>query len=175
LLDDGKKGYLFEVDLHYPDNLHKLHNGYALCTENKIINNEMLNHFQAKDRKESKINKLVCSFEDKNKYVLNYRYLKQALELGLELKQVHRVIEYDQIDFMKGYILKNTTERTKAKSDFEKDFYKLMNNSVYGKTMENVRNRINFKLLASEDDLLGLRNIPKKFTYFNENLVGVHC
>jgi hypothetical protein len=172
--DKGDTGYLFEVDLHYPNHLHKLHNGYALCSENKIITNDMLNDFQAKNRKETKTKKLICSFEDKTKYVLNYRYLKFVLQQGLQLVKVHRVLEYQQSNFMAGYIQKNTTERMKAKSDFEKDFYKLMNNSVYGKTMENVRNRINYKLISSEEDILRLRNIPKRYTYFTKNLLGVH-
>jgi hypothetical protein len=174
LEDKGETGYLFEVDLHYPNHLHKLHNGYALCSENKIITNSMLNSFQSKHRKETETKKLVCSFEDKTKYVLNYRYLKFALKQGLELVKVNRVIEYEQMNFMEGYIQMNTTERTRAKSDFEKDFYKLMNNSVYGKTMENVRNRINYKLISNENEILRLRNMPKRFTYFNENLLGVH-
>jgi len=172
--DDVDKGYLFEVDLHYPDKLHQLHNGYALCSENKVIKNEMLNPFQAKDRKESRITKLVCSFEDKKEYVLNYRYLKQVLKLGLELRQVYRVIEYSQSDFMRNYIDKNTNKRKQAQNEFEKNFYKLMNNSVYGKTMENVRKRTHFKLLDSEESLLELRCLVKRFTYFNDNLVGVH-
>lgn len=75
---------------------------------------------------------------------------------------------------MEGYIMKNTNERAKAKNTFEKDFYKLMNNSVYGKTMENVRNRINFKLVSTEEKALNIRNTKKKFTIFNDNLVGVH-
>jgi hypothetical protein len=70
--------------------------------------------------------------------------------------------------------MKNTNERTKATNDFEKDFYKLMNNSVYGKTMENVRNRINFRLISSEEQALAIRNTRVKFTIFNESLVGVH-
>jgi hypothetical protein len=70
--------------------------------------------------------------------------------------------------------MKNTKERTTAKNDFEKDFYKLMNNSVYGKTMENVRNRINFKLISSEAEALALKNTRKSYTIFNEDLVGVH-
>jgi len=179
--NEGKKGYLFEVDLHYPKELHKLHNNYALCSENLQIENKMLNDFQIKDRKETDLSnatlglkKLVCSFIDKKSYVLNYRYLKLALKLGLQLIEVHRVIEYDQLDFMKDYILKNTNERKKAKSEFEIDFYKLMNNSIYGKTMENVRKRINFTLISSEEQALNLRNRAKSYTIFNENLVGVH-
>jgi hypothetical protein len=70
--------------------------------------------------------------------------------------------------------MKNTVERTKATNEFEKDFYKLMNNSVYGKTMENVRNRINFRLISSEKKALAIKNIRTKITIFNENLVGVH-
>ena len=114
----------------------------------------MLNDFQIEDRKETKIKKLVTNFYDKINYGVNYRLLKLYLKLGLKILKINRVLEYTQDDYMKSYIMKNTEERTKAKNDFEKDFYKLMNNSVYGKTMENVRNRINFKLLACEDDAL---------------------
>jgi len=183
LKDEQNKGYLFEVDLEYPKELHDLHNGYALCSENKAIKNEWLNKFQIleKNKKgedieknESKTEKLITNFFDKEKYVLNYRYLKLVLSLGLKLKQVHRVIEFTQKPFMKSYIMKNTNERSKSKNDFEKDFYKLMNNSVYGKTMENVRNRINFRLISSEEQALNILNQKKKFTIFNENCVGVH-
>ncbi len=172
--DKGTKGFHFKVDLEYPVDLHDLHNGYALCSENMIIKNDMLNEFQKQERKESKISKLITNFYDKLEYGLNYRYLKLALQLGLKLKKVHKVIEYDQLNFMEGYIMKNTNERAKAKNSFEKDFYKLMNNSVYGKTMENVRNRINFKLVSTEEKALNIKNTKNKFTIFNENLVGVH-
>jgi hypothetical protein len=172
--DEDDIGYLFEVDLHYPEILHNLHNGYALCSENKVIHNEWLNTFQSQDRKESKTQKLITNFFDKEKYVLNYRYLKLILTLGLELKKVHRVIEFEQRPFMKSYIMKNTNERSKSKNDFEKDFYKLMNNSVYGKTMENVRHRINFKLISTEKEALDIRNQKRDFTIFSENCVGVH-
>jgi hypothetical protein len=172
--DKGDKGYLFDVDLHYPKELHDLHNGYALGSNNSEIKKEWLSEWQQEGYKENKIKKLITTFYDKINYGVNYRLLKLFLSLGLELIKVNRVIEYTQENYMESYILKNTNERAHAKNDFEKDFYKLMNNSVYGKTMENVRNRINFKLLSSSEQALLLRNELKRYTIFNENLVGVH-
>jgi hypothetical protein len=163
LNDVAEMGYLFEVDLHYPLSLHDLHNGYALAPENIQVKNHMLNEWQTKvqirdgkgwryeERKDNGVKKLCTTFYDKEKYVVNYRTLKLYLQLGLELKHVHRVIEFEQSDFMNSYIMKNTEERKNAKNDFEKDFYKLMNNSVFGKTMENVRNRINYKLVVTQE------------------------
>lgn len=174
LSDTDNKGYLFEVDLHYPKELHDLHNGYALAVENKCVKNDMLNSWQTADRKDSKIEKLITSFNDKIKYGVNYRLLKLFIQQGLIITKVHRVLEYTQSDFMASYIMKNTNERTFAKNDFEKDFYKLMNNSVYGKTMENVRNRINFVLVTSEEQALNILNTRVRHTVFNENCVGVH-
>jgi hypothetical protein len=174
LEDDGKLGYLFEVDLHYPKELHDLHNGYALASEHIAVKNEMLNEWQQDNRKDATISKLCTSFRDKVKYGVNYRLLKLFLKLGLVLTKVHRVLQYEQYNFMASYIMKNTNARTIAKNDFEKNFYKLMNNSVFGKTMENVRERINFKLISTEEQLLGIRNRSRCPTIFNENLVGIH-
>jgi hypothetical protein len=174
LNDEGTKGYLFLVDLEYPEELHDLHNGYPLAPEKLIINNDMLNIHQQKDRDDPKISKLTTSFYDKKFYGVNYRLLKLYIQLGLKITKIHKVIQYDQDNYMKSYIMKNTEERKKANNEFEKDFYKLMNNSVYGKTMENVRNRINFKLVSTEEDALACRNVMKKRTIFNENCVGVH-
>ena len=86
-----------------------------------------------------KVEKLVCSIEDKQKYVIHIRALKQALNHGLILKDVHRVIKFNQEAWLKPYIDMNTKLRKEAKKEFEKDFFKLMNNSFFGKTMENVR------------------------------------
>ena len=126
-----------------------------------------------KDYKESKIKKLCTTFFDKIDYVVNYRYLKLVLSLGVELIKVNKVLEYHQSNFMKKYIMLNTNLRMASKNDFEKNFYKLMNNSVYGKTMENVRNRINFRLINKEDQAMRIKNL-KRYTIFDDDLVGIH-
>lgn len=172
--DKGDVGYMFDVDLHYPKELHDLHNGYALAPENMKIKNSMLNDWQTENRKDATIKKLTTSFYDKTNYGLNYRLLKLYLQLGLKIIKVNRVLQFNQSNYMESYIMKNTNERKKAQNDFEKDFYKLMNNSVYGKTMENVRNRINFRLIESEEDAMRVRNILKRYTIFNEKCVGIH-
>ena len=82
---------------------------------------------------------------------MHVRVLKQALNHGLVLRKVHRVIQFNQEDWFKPYIGMNTKLRKEAKNDFEKDFLKLMNNSVYGKTMENVRNHRNIKLVTTDE------------------------
>ena len=171
--DQGYKGFLFSVDLHIPNHLHDHFNNYPPCAENISIKKEDLSEWQQEGYNETKIKKLCLSLNDKTDYVVNYRYLKLVLSLGVELVKVNKVLKYSQSNFMEKYIMKNTNLRTISKNEFEKDFYKLMNNSVYGKTMENVRNRINFRLISTEDQSLRVKNM-KRFTIFNENLVGVH-
>ena len=86
--------------------------------------------------------KLLLTLEDKKNYVVHFRSLQFYLKMGMKLERVHTVLEFEQECWMEPYIRMNTEFRKKAKNDFEKDFYKLMNNTVFGKTMENLRKRI---------------------------------
>ncbi len=108
--------------------------------------------------------------------MLHYENLKLYLRLGLRLTKIHRGITFAEEDFMKKYIDLNTELRTKGTTDFEQDFFKLMNNSVFGKTMENVRNRVNVKLVTNKLSLNKLVKKPnfKSANIFHENLVAIH-
>ena len=96
-----------------------------------------------------KCKKLVCNLRNKKNYVVHIRSSKKALNYGSKLKKVHRIIELNQESWLKPYIDMNIELRKIAKNDFEKDFFKLMNNAVFGKTMENVRKHRDIKLVAT--------------------------
>ena len=161
VLLDEDLGYILEVDLEYPDELHDLHNDYPLAPETMVLN---------------RVNKLTPNLRNKTKYILHHRNLGLYLSLGLRLTKIHRIIEFKQSKWLAPYIALNTNLRTKAKNNFEKDFFKLMNNSVFGKTMENIRNRKDIKLVTSKKSALKLITKPnfKHRTIFTENLISVH-
>ena len=153
---------ILEVDLIYPEELHDLHNDYPLCPERVEC--------------DKGVKKLIPNLRDKNNYVVHYKTLMQCLRLGMKLKKIHRGIKFIESDFLKPYIDMNTDLRTQAKNNFEKDFFKLMNNSVFGKTMENIRNRVNVKLVNTGEQFKKLTAKPnyESRKIFNENLVSVH-
>ena len=101
------------------------------------------------DRKKiDKTSKLITTFKDKKKYVVHISALKRALSHGLKLEKMHRVIQFVRTKWRKPNIEKNTKLRMDSKSDFEKNFYKLMNNCVYGRTMENLRKHRDIRLVT---------------------------
>ena len=158
----NKMPCILEVDLEYPNNLHDLHNDYPLCPEKVKCKNG--------------VEKLIPNLRNKKKYVLHYKNLIQCLDMGLKITRIHRGIKFVESEWMKPYIEKNTNLRAKAKNNFEKDFFKLMNNSVFGKTMENIRNRVDVKLVNTKEKLIKLVAKPnfRSRKIFSENLVSVH-
>ena len=152
---------ILEVDLEYPKELHYLHNDFPLAPEQIEVN---------------KTKKLIPNLWNKKNYVIHYENLKQCLKLGLKISNIHRGIKFKESQWLKKYIALNTDLKTNARNEFEKDFFKLMNNSVFGKTMENIRNRVNIKLVTDKKKAEKLAAKPnfKHCNIFNENLIAIH-
>ena len=173
--------YFLEVDLEYPNNLHKLHNDYPLAPEKLAVSSDMLSKYCKKIADKYKIKagdvkKLIPNLGNKIKYVLHYRNLQLYLSLGMRLTKIHRILKFKQSDWMKKYIDFNTEKRKNVDNDFEKDFFKLMINSVYGKTMENLRKRINVRLINNAEDFLKYTSRPTCITHkiFGKDYAAIH-
>ena len=152
------KGYLLEVDVSYPKELHNQHNDLPFMCERMEING---------------VEKLVPNRRDKKNNIIHIQALNQALQHGLRLDRIHRAIEFDQSPWLKTIDFNNQL-RTAAINDFEKDFFKLINNSVFGKTTENIRKHRNIKLVTTEEKYLRTVMKPnfKSGVPFGENLMG---
>ena len=133
--ENSNKGYILEVDVKYPKKLHDLYSDLP---------------FLPRRMKIDKCKKLVRNLQNKKKYVVRIKSIKQALNHGLKLKKIHRIIKFNQKAWLKPYIDMNTELRKLAKDDFEKDLFKLMNNPVFGKSMENIRKHSNIKLVTTD-------------------------
>ena len=177
------KGRIYEVDLEYPKHLHKLHNDYPLAPEKLAVKKEWLSDYQNElldNNSTLNVEKLVPNLMDKKKYVVHYKNLRLYRQLGMKVKKIYRVLEFDEKPWMEPYIRLNTELRKKAKSAFEKDFFKLMNNSVFGKTMENIRNRVDIKLVRTDgSENEKLRKIIAKPNFnrrvkFSDELSAIH-
>ena len=155
--EKSNKGYILEVHVKYPKKIHDSHRDLP---------------FLPKRMKIDKCKKLVCNLHDKKKYVVHIMSLRQALNHGLKLKRVHRIIEFNQKAWLKPYIDMNSELRKLAKDDFEKDLFKLMNNAVFGKTMENIRKHRNIKLVTTDKKINKLVSEPNyhMINYISEDL-----
>ena len=144
--EDGEKGLILKVDLEYPKELHHLHNDYPLAPERIAVKEDMLSDYCKRIKEKfnisiGQVDKLIPTLKNKEKYVLHYRNLQLYIDLGLKIKKVSRALEFNQSPWLKQYIDFNTGKRKEAKNSYVKDFLELINNSVFGKTMENLRRK----------------------------------
>ena len=139
MMEDHTKieSFTLKVDLEYPEELHDLHNDYPLAVESVKVDG---------------VKKLIPNLHDKINYTAYYGLLRFFLKHGMILKKIHKGISYVEKDFMKEFIDINAEARKVAKDDFEKDSYKGMSNSVFGKTMENVRNREDIEIFNDNEE-----------------------
>ncbi len=151
--DDGDIGFFVEVDLKYPDNIKEKTKNFPFAPMNKKINPDKFSDYMKEIKPDTYIQtkKLICDWSDKKNYLIHYRMLKFYIRHGMIIDKVHNIISFKQSRWLEKYINFNTQKRNKAKNDFEKDFYKLLNNAFYGKTMENVRNRLKIKFIKKDD------------------------
>ncbi|XP_076632284.1 uncharacterized protein LOC143347188 [Colletes latitarsis] len=168
---DGTKGYLLEVDLVYLLELHDKHADLPFCPlRDKPPGGGLKNLSHAK--------KLLATVYDKERYVIHYRYLQQCLQHGLRIKRIHRVLEFEQSRWLSKYIELNTRLRVSATNKFQQNLFKLMNNAIYGKTIENVRKYVNVKLVTRWDGRYGAEDYISRpnfhsVTIFSENFVAI--
>lgn len=170
--DDANYGYVLEVDLAYPDHLHDSHSDLPFAPERFIPPG-------------GKTPKLIASLYNKHKYVIHYVHLKECIKNGLVLLKVHRILSFRQDNFLQKYIDLNTRLRQASTSAFQKDFFKLLNNAIFGKTIENRRKQVDVKLVTNWDDKcnktnkhLGAKKLItkpnlKNITVFNDNFIAV--
>ena len=179
--NNSSTGYVLKVDLEYPKKLHDIHNDYPLAPEKINIPKEWLSDYclkiaNAHNITTGTVKKLVPNLMNKNNYVIHYRNLQQCLELGMKLKTTHRILKFKQKDWMKPYIDFNTQKRKEATNNADNNLFKLLNNAVYGKTMENMRKRMNIRIVKNEKDIIKYISNPSYISHkiFDKKLVAIH-
>ena len=157
---ENDEGYFLEVDIQYPEKLHELDNDLLFLPERMKI---------------EKVEKLVSNLRDKTEHFIRIRNLKQVLNHGLILKSIQRVINFNQNAWLKPYIDMNTKLRKEAENNLEKDFFKLINNPVFGKTIDNARKHRDLKLVTTERRRNYVESELNYHTtkFFTENLLVV--
>nr|DAC81386.1 TPA_asm: PolB [Parasteatoda house spider adintovirus] len=177
--DEQEEGMIIEVDLEYPTEIHDLHSDLPVAPEQLKVSSDMLSPYSQRVASElsvsdpSNVSKLIPNLRDKNRYVLHYRNLKLYLKLGLKMKKIYKILLFKQEAWLQPFINFNTEMRKKATNSFDKDFYKLMNNSMFGKTLENLRQRENIDIVVDKKKALKLIASPSfnSFNIIDDNLV----
>ena len=151
--DDNDIGYFVEVALKYPDKIKEKSKNFPFAPVNKKINTNDFKDYMKEIKPDTYMqsSKLICDWSDKKNYLIHYRMFKFYVRHGMVVDKIHNVISFKQSRWLEKYINFNTQKRNQAVNDFEKDFYKLLNNAFYGKTMENVRNRLKIKFVKKDD------------------------
>ncbi|OXA39344.1 putative DNA polymerase [Folsomia candida] len=167
--DDGPTGYFFEIDLIVPRSIHNKLNDYPPAPTKRIITSEELSNFQQHQVGQLEITKsafttkkLVADLHPKLNYVCHYRNIRRFLQLGLQITKIHRGMQFTQAPWMKKFIEFNTLKRIQAVMEYEKNFYKLLNNAAFGKCIENKRKRQSMSIISTEAQM---RRVLKKPTY----------
>lgn len=171
---DGEEGYILEVDLLYPKDLHHLHNDYPLAPYQGAVTYSDLSQYSqmactsstGKMKYESK--KLLTSLENKVKYVVHIKNLVLYISLGMICTRIHRILKFRQKAFLKPFIEKCTLARKNAASSFDNSLFKKISNSCYGKTIENVRNYSSLKVHYNEKSF---QRACSHFTYRHFSIV----
>ena len=151
--DDSDVGYFIEVDLTYPDTKNEKTKDFPLAPVNKKTNPDDFSDYMKTIKPDiyTQTKKLICDWSDKKNYLIQYSMLKFYVRHGMVVDKIHEIFSFKQSKCLENHINFNTNKRNQAVNDFEKDFYKLLNNSIFGNTMENVRNRLKIKFNKKDD------------------------
>ena len=174
------EGFIAEVDLEYPESLHENHRSFPLAPVKQKILFSQLSKYQKRCHEtlgttQKNTEKLIGTFYDREKYVVHASCLKLYTSLGMKIKKVHRILTFTESTFLKPYILFCTSMRKAAKNDFEKNMFKLLCNSNFGKFIENIQKYIDMKFARNREEFLKLSSNPRFSNYMiiSDHLVAV--
>lgn len=157
--DDSEIGFILEVDLEYPESIHDRQSDLPMAPISSTP-------------PDSNEKKLLATLLPKKKYVVHYINLKQYVKEGLKVKKIYRILQFKQARWLEPYIRLNADLRRNARNDFEKELFKLMNNAIFGKTMENVRNRRIIKIVSKWDGRYSAAAYIAKPNFYRSSIFG---
>lgn len=177
---DGSHGYIIECDLTYPEELHEMHNDFPLAPEQVEVTYANLSKYAKTALKETgtfsttyKSSKLMSTFFKRKNYIVHLKNLQLYIELGMKLTKIHRILRFEQSAFLKPYIDMCSEKRQLSPNKFEKDLWKKLANSVFGKTLQDPSKYKTVKLHLNEKSFQKAANSPtyKSTTILHEDMV----